>query len=213
MTARTLVALVALVCLALTTLARADNPPADMTRAEAEVSRAYDKARPEVQEWVRYTARTFGWDGLWINEDAYANLTAAQREGRITYLAKLFDEAEYGRHLCTALAEASALKDARLVKPLMKVAGYHDEHKDYDCRAKWMAVAALARQESAEAVPLLVSLVDHGNKNTRMWARAALARLAKEDFKDDKQAWNKWWVGGGHPPIDAKLLQPFAAPK
>jgi HEAT repeat protein len=112
-----------------------------------------------------------------------------------------------------ALAEASALKDSRLVSGLMKVAGYHDEQRDYDCRAKWMAVAALARQESPQAVPLLVSLVDHGNQNTRFWARAALARMAGDDFKEDKQAWNKWWVGAGHEAIEAKFLKPYTPPK
>ena len=95
---------------------------------------------------------------------------------------------------------------------LIKVAGYHLDDKDYDCRAKWMAVAALARQESADAVPLLVSLVDHGNQNTRIWARAALARIAKDDFKTDKQAWNKWWIEKGHPAIHAKFLKPCAPP-
>ena len=108
--------------------------------------------------------------------------------------------------------EASALKDPRLVPGLMKVAGYHVDDKDYDCRPKWMAIAALARQESNDAVPLLVSLVDHGNQNTRLWARAALARIAGDDFKDDKQAWNKWWVSKGHAPIDARLLKPYTPP-
>jgi hypothetical protein len=37
-------------------------------------------------------------------------------------------------------------------------------------------------------VPLLISLVDHGNQNTRNWAQAALARLTGQDFKQDKQA-------------------------
>jgi hypothetical protein len=187
-------------------------PPVDMELAAAEVSRCYAKAHPEVQEFVRHTTRSFGASGLWLNEGAYATLEPEQREARIVYLAKLFEEAEYGRHLCAALAEASALKDARLVPGLMKVAAYHVADKDYDCRPKWMAIAALARQEAPDATPLLVSLVDHGNQNTRLWARAALARMAKEDFKADKQAWNKWWVDQGHPAIDAKLLKPYAPP-
>jgi hypothetical protein len=94
----------------------------------------------------------------------------------------------------------------------MKVAAYEVEGKDYDCRPKWLAIAALARQESPEAGPLLVSLVDHGNQNTRFWARAALARMAKDDFKADKEAWNKWWVSQGHPTIDAKFLKPYTPP-
>jgi hypothetical protein len=187
-------------------------PPVDMELADAEVSRCYAKAHPEVQEFVRHTARSFGASGLWLNEGAYATLKPEQREARIVYLTKLFEEADYGRHLGAALAEASALKDARLVPGLMKVAAYHVDDQDYDCRPKWMAIAALARQEAPEATPLLVSLVDHGNQNTRLWARAALARMAKEDFKADKQAWNKWWVDQGHPAIDAKSLKPYTAP-
>jgi hypothetical protein len=187
-------------------------PPVDMELADAEVSRCYGKAHPEVQEFVRHTARSFGASGLWLNEDAYASLKPEQREARIVYLTKLFEEAEYGRHLCVALAEASALRDARLVPGLMKVAAYHVDVKDYDCRPKWMAIAALARQEATDATPLLVSLVDHGNQNTRFWARAALARMAKADFKADKQAWNKWWVDQGHTAIDAKWLKPYAPP-
>lgn len=190
----------------------AGSPPVDMELAAAEVSRCYGKAHPEVQEFVRHTARSFGASGLWLNEGAYAALTPEQHETRISYLVKLFEGAEYGRHLGVALAEASALKDSRLVPGLMKVAAYHVDDKDYDCRPKWMAIAALARQESPDVTPLLVSLVDHGNQNTRFWARAALARMAKDDFKTDKQAWNKWWMEQGHPSIDAKLLRPYTPP-
>lgn len=195
-----------------TAVALAVPPSLDMEAATVEVSKKYGKAHPEVQEFVLHTARTFGNNGLWLNENAYADLKPQDREARIDYLVKLFDEAEYGRHLCSALAEASALKNPKLVASLKKVAAYHVDGKDYDCRPKWMAIAALARQESSDAVPLLVSLVDHGNQNTRFWARAALARMAKDDFKADKQAWNKWWIGQGHDPIDPALLKPYVPP-
>lgn len=189
-------------------------PPAvDMDQASAEVSRAYGKAHPEVQEFVLQTARSFGASGMWLNENAFATLKSDERETRVGYLAKLLEESEYGRHLCAGLAESSALLDSRLVPGLMRVAAYHVDGKDYDCRPKWMAVAALARQQSEDAVPLLVSLVDHGNQNTRLWARAALSRLARDDFKGEKQAWNKWWVGQGHPAIDAKFLEPCSPPR
>lgn len=202
------IALVA--CLAF--IATAAPPKVDLDQATAEVSRSYNKAHPEVQEYVLHTARSFGNSGLWLNEDALKNLTIVEREARVGYLTKLFQEAEYGRHLCAALAEASAIKDARLVPGLIKVAGYHVENQDYDCRPKWLAVAALARQESPDAVPLLISLVDHGNQNSRLWARAALARLANDDFKDDKAAWNKWWTSQGHPAVEARFLKPYSAP-
>jgi len=186
--------------------------PLDVEAATAEVSSKYGKAHPEVQEFVLHTATSFGRSGLWLNENAFASMKPADREARVKYLAKLFEEAEYGRHLCSALAEASALKDPALVPGLKKVAAYHVDGRDYDCRAKWMAVAALARQESPDAVPVLVSLVDHGNQNTRLWARAALARMANDDFKTDKQAWNKWSVSQGHDEIPADLLKPYTPP-
>ena len=113
---------------------------------------------------------------MWIPEDAYSDLTDESREKKIQRLATLLNEAEYGRHLCSGMAEASTLKDKRLVSGLLKVAGYHRADQDYDCRSKWMAVAALARQQSEDAVPLLIRLVDHGNQNTRNWSRAALSR-------------------------------------
>ena len=184
----------------------------DMKKAEAEVETRYARAHSEIKEYVLWTARTFGPGRMWLPEDAFADLPEDAREKRIQHLTTLFNDAEYGRHLCAGLAEASALKDKRLVPGLMKVAGYQLEGRDYDCRAKWMAVAALARQESEEAVPLLIGLVDHGNQNTRNWARAALARKTGQDFKQDKPAWAKWWQGQGHGAIDGKLLKPSTVP-
>jgi len=183
-----------------------------MKRAEQEVKKRYASAHPEIQEYVLWTARTFGHSRMWLNEDALANLPAEESEKMIPYFAALLEESEYGRHLCDGLAKASALKDERLVPGLMKVAGYHREKFDYDCRPKWMAVAALARQESDTAVPLLISLVDHGNQNTRKWARAALSRKTGQDFKEDKQAWAKWWEAQGHEAVDIELLKPWKAP-
>ena len=186
--------------------------PFNVKQAEAEVETHYGKAHPEIQEYILWTARTFGPGGLWLPEDASANLSDDAKEKRIRHLAKLFEEAEYGRHLCSGLAEASALKDKRLVPGLVKVAGYHLPDRDYDCRAKWMAVAALARQEADDAVPVLVSLVDHGNQNTRHWARAALSRLTGQDLKHDKQAWAQWWRDQGNDAIDEQYLKPTEAP-
>jgi len=168
----------------------------DLEDARQEVAEKYSAAHPEVQEYILWTARSFGPSGLWLNAEAYASLTPEAREKKVVYLAALLEDGEYGRHLCQGLAQAGAIVDARLVPGLIKVAGYHQEGVDYDCRPKWMAVAALARQESDDAVPTLIELVDHGNQNTRMWARAALARKAGsggKDFKDDKAAWKQWW--------------------
>lgn len=190
---------------------QAASLPLNMKKAEEEVKKHYSKAQPEVQEYVLWTARVFGRAKLWLNEDAFADLSAADREKEIKYLEALFKSAQYGRHLTSRLAEAGALKDKRLVPGLMKIAAYSRDG-DYDCRPKWIAVAALARQESDEAVPLLVSLVDHGNQNTSMWARAALARKTSQDFGTDKQAWNKWWQSQGHKALEEKYLKPYKYP-
>src|SRR5687767_1700304 len=200
------------VCAAEKATAQELPAPVDIKKAETEVEVRYAQAHPEIKEYVLWTARTFGGSRMWLNEDAFAASPADAREKRIQHLATLFTDAEYGRHLCAGLAEASALKDKRLVPGLLKVAGYHQKDRDYDCRPKWMAVAALARQEMEESVPLLISLVDHGNQNTRFWARAALSRKAGQDFKQDKQAWARWWQEQGHPPIDKELLKPYEPP-
>ena len=186
--------------------------PLDVQKVEQEIASRYAKAHPEVQEYVRWTATSFGRTGLWLNEDAFAALSPEAREKRIASLAALLKDSEYGRHLCRGLAEAGALKDSRLVPGLLAVAGYQREDVDYDCRPKWMAVAALARQESDASVPLLIGLVDHGNQNTRMWARAALARHTRQDFGKDKDAWAKWWQAQGHAPIAPALLRPWKMP-
>ncbi|MEM1446848.1 MAG: HEAT repeat domain-containing protein [Planctomycetota bacterium] len=186
--------------------------PLDLQAAQQEVDTAYAAAHPEVREYVFHTARSFGRSGLWLNEEAFAHWDDAQRSARIEYLAQLLEDGEYGRHLCRGLAEASALQDDRLVPGLMQVAAFHMQDRDYDCRPKWMAVAALARQGSADAFPLLVSLIDHGNQNTRLWARAALSRFSEEDLGADKSAWATWWVEQGHEPIDPAYLEPYVPP-
>jgi hypothetical protein len=196
-----------------TKVKRSTTSPAslNMKKAEEEVNTYYSKAHPEVQEFVLWTARGFGRSKRWLNEDAFSSLSPEEREKKVKYLIVLLNESEYGRHLLRRLAEASALKDKRLVPGLMKIAAY-SRGRNYDCAPKWMAVAALARQQSDESVPLLISLVDHGNQNTRMWARAALARRSGHDFGKDKQAWAKWWEAQGNKPIDKKLLKPWKMP-
>jgi beta-lactamase regulating signal transducer with metallopeptidase domain len=181
-------------------------------KVEEEISAHYVKTDPEIQEYIRWTASQFGSSGLWFAHDAFAQLTPEEREKKIVYHVEVL-EGEYGRQLCRSLAEAGALKDARLIPGLTRAASYHREDSDYDCRPKWMAVAALGRQDDISVVPALVPLVDHGNQNTRMWARASLVRLTGQDFNDDKQAWGAWWNDSGHEPkIDLAQLKPWVMP-
>ena len=41
---------------------------------------------------------------------------------------------------------------------------------------------------------------------------AALSRKTGQDFKQDKQAWAKWWESQGNNPIDDKFLQLWVPP-
>ncbi len=192
--------------------ATGQDPNDAQSAVNAEISAHYTKADPDVQEYVRWTARQFGRSGLWLPETAFDDLTAQQREEKITYYAEVLN-GEYGRHQCGALAAAGVLKDKRLLPGVIKAATYHRDDSDYDCRPKWMAVEALGRLGDESAVPALIQLVDHGNQNTRMWARASLVRLTSQNFSDDKMAWGKWWNDSGkEPKIDLSELKPWAPP-
>jgi hypothetical protein len=135
----------------------------------------------------------------WLPENAIDNLDAKARESSIQQYVSILDEKPYNREICRALVMASVLRDKRFLPGLLKTAAY-DELCDYDCCPKWMAVAALARMGDDSAVPVLVPLVDHGNPNTRMWARAALVRLTGQTFDQDKKAWGAWWNGQNKEP-------------
>src|SRR3990172_3297391 len=99
----------------------------DLEAAKREVAAKYAAAHPEVQEYILWTARSFGPSGLWLNEEAFAGLSPDEREKKVLYLAALLEDWEYGRHLCDGLAQAGAIEDERLVPGLVKVAGYHQE--------------------------------------------------------------------------------------
>lgn len=198
--------------MAATTPREPESGDAVLSEAEKEIQAHYTKADPEVQEYIRWTVRTFTRGGLWQPANAYETLSAEDREKKILYLVEVLNS-EYGRHLCQALAESGALQDKRLLPGLIKAAAYHRDDSDYDCRPKWMAVSALGRQDDESAVPVLIPLVDHGNQNTRIWARASLARLTGQYFGEDKQAWGKWWnEAGKQPPIDLTQLKPWVSP-
>ncbi|MBL7645296.1 MAG: hypothetical protein JNK74_03795 [Candidatus Hydrogenedentes bacterium] len=172
----------------------------------------YEKAHPEVQAFIKHTCESFGRSNLWLDVGALDALTPDEREKKITYIAAVL-EGEYGRQQCESLAEAGVLRDTRLLPGLKKVAAYHRDDQDYDCRAKWMAVAALGRQGDDSAIPVLIPLVDHGNQNTRMWARGSLLRLTGQTFDQDKAAWGAWWnAQGKEPRLSEDDLKPWEMP-
>ena len=63
--------------------------PLDMGKAEEEVRKHYAAAHPEIQEYVLWTARTFGRSGMWLNEDAFASLPTEESQQLIRYLADI----------------------------------------------------------------------------------------------------------------------------
>jgi len=163
-------------------------PPAN---AQEEIERSYKDASQEVKDYILWTEKEWQWI-QWLPENSVGNMDADPREKAIARYVKVLNEKPYGRELCPALNMASVLRDKRFLPGLLKTAAYH-EPVDYDCCPKWMAVAALARMGDESAVPVLIPLVDHGNENTRMWARAALVRLTGQTFDQDKKAWGAWW--------------------
>ena len=190
------------------------SAPEALLQAETdrEIQQSYAKADPDVQEYIRWTAKNFGRGGLWLPENAFEKLSAEEREQKVAYIEGVL-KGEYGRQLCEVLAQAGALKDKRLLPGVMKAAAYYREDGNYDCRAKWMAVAALGRIGDESAVPLLVSLIDHGNQNTRMWARASLVRITGQNLGTEKKAWGDWWNGAKkQPPITEEQMTPWKAP-
>jgi RNA polymerase sigma-70 factor (ECF subfamily) len=183
-----------------------------------EIAQSYAKSSTDVQDFLRLTAKSFGPLSLWLPEVPYdvIRLSPAERADLTACTDRLLAELQsetYGRHLCENLVAASEIRDERLVPMLLRIAAYHRDDQDYDCRPKWMAIAALARQENESAVPTLVRLVDHGNLNTRMWAQAALARITGQSFGADKQTWANWWNGAGKTPaITADDIKPWTPP-
>jgi len=174
-------------------LTHADQKPSpvDLSKAEAEVKQYYHSAKQDVQDTVIHYAKWGQESGFWLNQDAFSHLTSEERERKIKNTTNLLDE-EYDYVSPNALAEASALQDQRLVPGLMRIAGYDLDGK-HDNQVRWMAVAALARQDTKEDVPLLIQLVEHYNRDTQYWARAALARKTSQDFGKDTETWTQWW--------------------
>jgi hypothetical protein len=185
---------------------------APTANVEDEIEQYYADAGAEVIEYIRWTAKNFAGGGLWLPENAFDDLSAEEREAKIVHYVEAL-QGEYGRHLCTAIVESGVLKDARLYPGVLKVATFHRDDSDYDCRPKWMAVQALGRLGNEAAIPALIPLVDHGNQNTRMWARASLVRLTDQNFGADKAAWGAWWNSTGKSPqlseADLKPWQPI----
>lgn len=60
-------------------------------------------------------------------------------------------------------------------------------------RPRWIAVRSLGRVGDMRAVPVLIDLLDHYNKDTQLYARVALCEITGVYFGSDKTKWRNWW--------------------
>ncbi|HPS00931.1 MAG TPA: M56 family metallopeptidase, partial [Candidatus Sumerlaeota bacterium] len=177
--------------------------------ARDEIALYYKAAPQEVRDFILLTESQFGGRN-WLAENAFSQMDAAAREKEIQQCVTTLAEKPYSRDLYPTLARAGVLRDKRLLPGLLKTAAY-DQPTNYNCRPKWMAVAALARMGEESAVPVLVPLVDFGNKNVQMWSRAALLRLTGQTFDQDKKAWGAWWnARNKEPKLTEADLKPWS---
>lgn len=125
------------------------------------------------------------------------------------WLSQLSNDSEAAKTL--AIYALTALRSKTAVQHLLKIAA---DQKETDDQVRWMAVRALGIIGDERAVPDLVHLTYHNNRETRLWAQISLVRLTGENFGRDVSAWRKWWMQQGRtPPISDQLVQWATSPQ
>ncbi|GMU25053.1 MAG: hypothetical protein AMXMBFR13_51240 [Phycisphaerae bacterium] len=92
-----------------------------------------------------------------------------------------------------AIAALGNVRAKQAVDLLMEIA----QEPMSNNRPKWMAVRALGRVANPVAVPVLIELVDYGNLNVKVYAKAALAEITGSYFGEDKEKWRESWKQRG----------------
>jgi len=77
-------------------------------------------------------------------------------------------------------------------------------------RPRWIAVRSLGRVGDMRAVPVLIDLLDHYNKDTQLYARVSLCEITGVYFSNDKAKWQNWWQQKGKPKAELDLSTPEA---
>ena len=62
-------------------------------------------------------------------------------------------------------------------------------------RVRWVCTRSLGQIGDKSSIPVLISLLDNVNKNTRIYARVALAEITDVYFGDDKEKWKSCQSG------------------
>lgn len=104
-----------------------------------------------------------------------------------------------------AINTLGALRSTNALAALRHIAF---ERVDKNNRDRWMAVRALGNIGDKSVVPEMISLVYHGNVNTRWWAQISLVRLTGQNFGGDWNAWGNWWNRqGGQPAYNPEIIR------
>lgn len=118
----------------------------------------------------------------------YEFASKAEKEAMVQQWITQADSDNFRKRV-NAIAALGNVKAKAGVNTLISVA----EEPMRNNRPKWMAVRALAEIGDPRAVPPLIGLVDHGNWNTNVYARAGLAQITGVYFGKDKEKWSRWW--------------------
>ena len=107
----------------------------------------------------------------------------------------------------SAINTLAVLESKKAVPGLLKIATTRGHR---DSRDSWMAIRALGFIGDRSAVPDLVHLTYHFDRNVKSWAQISLVRITGENFADDLANWIYWWrQQGGNPPISEQPIRWF----
>jgi hypothetical protein len=109
----------------------------------------------------------------------------------------------------SAIASLGNIACKQAADVLMKIAKEPMEFSRSN-RPRWIAVRGLGRIGDMRAVPVLIDLLDHYNKDTQLYSRVALCEITGVYFGSDKTKWRKWWQQKGKPTVELDLSSPEA---
>jgi peroxiredoxin len=119
---------------------------------------------------------------------AYKNAAKDQKESMEN---KWIQDLQSGNN-DTATAAAAHLGMVRCqsaAKPIEKAMG----NSRRGGRFRWVCTRSLGEIGSKSSIPVLISLVDNQNSNTRVYARVSLWKMTGIYFGDDKEKWQAWY--------------------
>jgi len=109
----------------------------------------------------------------------------------------------------SAIASLGNIACKQAADVLMKIAKEPMEFSRSN-RPRWIAVRSLGRIGDMRAVPVLIDLLDHYNKDTQLYSRVALCEITGVYFSNDKAKWQNWWQQKGKPASELDLSVPEA---